>query len=550
MASRSISTILNLRDNMSGGLVRVSRRVSGMSREAQRASRQVANMANKFKQKTNEMVNAGTKIAGLGASIAGAFAIKTGLSEALDLEGYRIQLETATKDTKKAGEIMKWAVDLANKTPFEAAPLVEGASKLEMMGISAKKYLPLIGDMTAATNKDVMQGVEALIDAQAGELERLKEFGITKQHIIDKANKIFKGKQIVNNKGQIVNQKKFNEALVAIMTERYKGGMDKLSNTTKGLWSTITGVTKSSLAEMVGMTSDGTIKQGSLLDKLKEKVKQVADRFSKWQSDGTIQNISQKFTEAFIKIYDVASKLFNFIKEHEKLISTIVVAMAGFAVAIKIATALKTAIVGLQIVWAIFNGTLALSPLGWIVIGITALITAGYALWRNWDAIKAKAFELWEAMKSAFAPLGEFFSNLWSGVKDGFKGFINFIIGGLNSMIEGLNNFASFKLPDWIPGIGGKGFELSIPTIPKFALGTQYFKGGLAQINERGGEIVNLPNGSKVIPADKSAKMVKNSSGNVTVNVIVQGNVIGNNEFINQVGEVISTRIKTVLPNM
>ena len=173
MASRTIGTILSLRDNMSGGLVRVSRRVNNMSREAKRASKQVTNMANNFKKKVDEMANKAIKFAGVGASIAGTFALKTGLSEAMDLEGFRVQLETATKDAKKAGEIMKWAVDLANKTPFEAAPLVEGASKLEMMGISAQKYLPLIGDMAAATNKPVDQAVEAMIDAQTGELERL-----------------------------------------------------------------------------------------------------------------------------------------------------------------------------------------------------------------------------------------------------------------------------------------------------------------------------------------------------------------------------------------
>lgn len=51
MASRTIGTILSLRDNMSGRLVRVSSRINSMSREAQRASRQVANMANNFKRK-------------------------------------------------------------------------------------------------------------------------------------------------------------------------------------------------------------------------------------------------------------------------------------------------------------------------------------------------------------------------------------------------------------------------------------------------------------------------------------------------------------------
>jgi hypothetical protein len=44
--------------------------------------------------------------------------------------------------------------------------------------------------------------------------------------------------------------------------------------------------------------------------------------------------------------------------------------------------------------------------------------------------------------------------------------------------------------------------------IPGFATGVTNFAGGLAQINERGGEIVTLPSGADVIPHDLSKRMV------------------------------------------
>ena len=59
------------------------------------------------------------KAASVAAAAIGGLALKTGLTEALDLEGYKMQLETATKDTKKASEIMQYAINLANRTPFE-----------------------------------------------------------------------------------------------------------------------------------------------------------------------------------------------------------------------------------------------------------------------------------------------------------------------------------------------------------------------------------------------------------------------------------------------
>ncbi|MDA3732389.1 hypothetical protein PBV87_12910 [Niameybacter massiliensis] len=110
------------------------------------------------------------------------------------------------------------------------------------------------------------------------------------------------------------------------------------------------------------------------------------------------------------------------------------------------------------------------SPIGLVVLGIAALIAVGVALWKNWDTVKVKAFELWEGMKSAFGGIGEWFGGLWEGVKEGFKGFVNFIIGGINRIPEGINKI-QISVPDWVPGLGGKTLGFNIPTIPTFAMG-------------------------------------------------------------------------------
>lgn len=60
--------------------------------------------------------------------------------------------------------------------------------------------------------------------------------------------------------------------------------------------------------------------------------------------------------------------------------------------------------------------------------------------------------------------------------------------------------------------------------IPHYAVGTNSHPGGLARINEEGGEIVDLPNGTRVYPTDLSRMMAQagNSSGassNLAVNV-------------------------------
>lgn len=79
------------------------------------------------------------------------------------------------------------------------------------------------------------------------------------------------------------------------------------------------------------------------------------------------------------------------------------------------------------------------------------------------------------------------------------------------------------------------------------ATGTNYFGGGLTEVGEHGGEILNLPNGTQIIPHDVSTKM----GGGYTVNcpVTIQGNVIGSEDFVNQIGSMITSRVQLAISN-
>ena len=267
MASRKLAVILKLKDEISKPLRNVSSETKKVQNQVKIADARIKRFATSMDKKLTKAA----KRAAAGLGVLGAAAVKTGFSEAFDMEGYRAQLETATKDTQKAAKIMTYAMDYANKTPFEGNEVVEGAAKFESMGMSAKKWLTYTGDMAGATNKSFDQAVEALIDAQTGELERLKEFGITKRQIQEKAEKMFTNEQIINNQGQITNQKKFNQAMLALMEDKFAGGAAKQAQTLKGAWSTVTGTVKSALANVMGMQSDGTVRAGSAFDIIREK---------------------------------------------------------------------------------------------------------------------------------------------------------------------------------------------------------------------------------------------------------------------------------------
>ena len=104
----------------------------------------------------------------------------------------------------------------------------------------------------------------------------------------------------------------------------------------------------------------------------------------------------------------------------------------------------------------------------------------------------------------------------WSGIKEIFSGVfqslvslckmpINAVIGAINGAIAGINKL-HLKIPKWVPGMGGKEFGIHIPKIPQLAKGTSNWQGGIVQVHEKGGEIIDLPKGSRVYPHDKSVR--------------------------------------------
>lgn len=570
MPNKNVNILLRLTDKFSGPLRMSTKEIKTARRELTRAN----NMISRWHKNSVAAFTKTAKAASIASAAIGGIAIKTGLTEAMDLEGYKMQLETATKDTKKASEIMQYAINMANKTPFEGGELVEGAAKFEAMGLSAKKWLTYAGDMAAATNKSFDQSVEALIDAQTGELERLKEFGITKAMILEQGEKMFSGVQIANNNGQIVNQEKFNEAMLALMEDKFTGGMEKQATTIRGMWSTVTGVTKNALANILGMQNDGTVKAGSLLDSLREKIKLFSDTLTRWKQDGTIDAISAKFSAAFEKIsavvdwaikhFDTLSKvavvgigvwggssvITGAVNRFKKLSDTIGVLKKGF-LAFKelgglsvVLAPLRSAITAITTAAKALFGVLAANPIMAVIAGITAFVAAVVYAYNHSEKFRNFVNKLWETVKNAFSRIKDAAATL----KDAFVGAFQKI----KEKIAPIINWIQTKIDklksafDTVKGVlSSLGFGVNSGTsysIGQKATGTPYFKGGLTRINEGGrGEIVNLPNGTQIIPHDVSQKAVGGSS--VVVNLTVQGNVIGNRAFMEQTGDYIVRKI-------
>ncbi len=182
------------------------------------------------------------------------------------------------------------------------------------------------------------------------------------------------------------------------------------------------------------------------------------------------------------------------------------------------------------------------------------LLTDGWEPFKN--AVSADADTLCEKFKTMYDRLSQFWDK-WNeiGMKNGGKVYDVLHNGGnlgtyyydvlndggtgtkVKNGIKGFINAVNATNPAAIAGnvIGNTVKDGN-------ALGTSYWKGGPTWVNERGGEIIDLPSGSRVIPADKSEKLVKAGNKNITINMYVSSN--GNAE---EVAELTARKIMDAL---
>lgn len=92
---------------------------------------------------------------------------------------YEAVLRNTFQSQKKANDAMKMLQQLAADTPSSLQEWTEAYIKLVNRGVKpTSQELVNMGDLAASQGKSVDQLIEAILDAMAGENERLKEFGI------------------------------------------------------------------------------------------------------------------------------------------------------------------------------------------------------------------------------------------------------------------------------------------------------------------------------------------------------------------------------------
>lgn len=171
------------------------------------------------------------------------------------------------------------------------------------------------------------------------------------------------------------------------------------------------------------------------------------------------------------------------------------VAMKAWAAAQAIATAAQ---------WA-FNAAVAANPIVLIGIALVAVVAAIVLAYKKFEWFR-------DGVKSIFSFLGSAIGVWVDAVKFQFNILATVFKTVFNSIATLWNNTfgkLSFKVPNWVPGIGGKGFE--VPNIPMLAQGGIVMSPTLALIGEAGPEAV--------VPLDRMGNM----GGGNTFQITVQG---------------------------
>jgi len=139
-------------------------------------------------------------LGGLGPAIVGAFSVTAvlGFAKAVfDTTANFEKLGAVLKNTLGSGAQASLALEgikeFAKTTPFAVEELTASFVKLANQGfVPTTNQLRKLGDLASSTGKGFDQLTEAIIDAQVGEFERLKDFGIRASKEGDKVKFTFK----------------------------------------------------------------------------------------------------------------------------------------------------------------------------------------------------------------------------------------------------------------------------------------------------------------------------------------------------------------------
>lgn len=644
--NKVINTVLTVRDNMSGGLVKAAQNAKKSGKAIDSSMISATRSVVAFKNKSIAALQDYAKKAGA-AIVAGTTAVATGLS-ALTLKSALAadDLNTLAKQSGfSTADIQKWqyASDLIDVSIDD---IVKSAAKMKKNMISTSKTTIAAWDQLGIKVKDsnghlrnsttvFYETLTALSKVQ-NETER-DTLAMT---LFGKSADSLAG--IVDDGGAALQELAGKaEKAGVILSQDTLDSANALNDKVDTLKATVKGFAGKVGSELAGRASKALDVVGSHFSKafntspmdwVNGKLDTLMAKLDSWIAGGGLERLADLLVNGVQlgaqKAGDMLQKAGDsmaWCKEHTKTLKTGVKLLAAAFALVKLAEFNRTVSSGGNALLGIgktvltmtgllggqaaatstatvaqtgLNAALRANPVGFVITVLEALIAVGVLVYKNWDWLKAGAQSLWNKFKDVSIRIGNAFSGAFKKVKNAAKTALEWVgdkLSWLNDKIESIPILGS--LYKGAKGVLGDAIEwvdnattgnrsgtstgttqtktsskttttagpvktttsttttipkptpsslLSLPSLGN-ATGTPYWRGGLTRVNERGGEIMNLPSGTQIIPHDVSVKAAGGRS--VTVNVTIQGNVIGNREYTEQVGAYVGRKVLAALGN-
>ena len=202
----------------------------------------------------------------------------------------------------------------------------------------------------------------------------------------------------------------------------------------------------------------------------------------------TKESVGAALLPAIEAVLPYLQKMGQWASENTTTFLIIAGVIGGIAAAIVITNAAMTAWAAatkaFTVIQGIFNAVMAANPIVLFALAIAGLVIGLVIAYKKFDAFRNIVDAVFEAIKTGI-----------KGGMDAITSYLSFVMGVYKAIFNGIaslwNNTIgklSFSVPKWVPGLGGKGFD--VPNIPMLAAGGIVTGPTLAMIGERGPEAV------------------------------------------------------------
>lgn len=387
----------------------------------------------------------------------------------------------------------------------------------------------------------------------------------------------------------------------------------KVTTEVKNFMKVINGIAKLTnpfyvIALGIGLLVAGFINAYNTSDEFREKVNNLFDKIMGFgdYAGNKLPSLLDNLTSVFEndlqpnldKISKVSVDIFNFVDDNWSTIVPMVEGITGAVVAWKVAiiavntwakiVSVTTAVWSTieLIIWGIVNATSAWEGAMWAldvamdsnpvgaVIGLIALLGLGiYELVKHWQDIYNWIEWVWGLISSN--PILLFISAVlnpwgtallaivanWDKITSAIKTAWSWLTSWNNTKMEdkkanaystpensqNTNTQNAFNGINTNPMIGGNtSFGMNIGAN---ATGSKFWKGGATTISEFKPEMAILPSGSRILTGNETEKALNSNNQGIVVNLNIAGNVIGDEDFKNEVGQHVFNQVKLAMTN-